>query len=105
MFPKFLESISLNLTKTKRDYLINFKFGHNLLFGIALAITSKIYNEDQESIKKSMLFILDLIVGKDQENDYPTAKSGKEFTGKDSQVIIESTDSQDDEKKSANFQY
>ncbi len=69
MFPKFLESIPIALTKVKRDDLINFKHGHSILFGIALAITSHIYYKDPVSVKKSMTFILDLIIGQDDNMD------------------------------------
>ena len=75
MFPKFLETIPLSLAKVKRDDLINFKFGMHAVFSVALAITSHIYNKDPESIKKSMIFILDLIIGREEVTD--ESKLGK----------------------------
>ena len=69
MFPKFLESIQLNAVKLKRDHLINFKFGHNMMFGFALGVTSYVYNLHPDAVKKSIAFILDLIIGKDQNSN------------------------------------
>lgn len=67
MFPKFLESLPLAARKYKRENLIDFKLGHNVLFGIALAITSDCYFNHPDSIKKSIAFILNLIIGRDEE--------------------------------------
>ena len=66
MAPKFLESISISAEKHKSDFLmlLNFKYGVNVAFAFAMGVTSCMYNKHPYSIKKSISFILDLIIGK-----------------------------------------
>ena len=66
MFPKFLESLPVYLGKMKQDRFFQIKFGHNLLLALTMAITSFVYNTDVGSIKTSILFLLDLVIGRDQ---------------------------------------
>lgn len=65
MFHKFLESLPVYYGKMKQDRLFNIRFGHNLLLALTMGITSYVYNNDVGSIKTSILFLLDLVIGRD----------------------------------------
>ena len=66
MLHKFLESTPVYFGKIKRDRLFQIKFGHHLLLALTMGITSFVYNTDVGSIKTSILFLLDLVIGRDQ---------------------------------------
>ena len=64
MFPKFLEALPAYYAKMKRDSLFQVKYGHSMLLALTMGITSFVYNQDPGSIKNSILFLLDLVIGR-----------------------------------------
>lgn len=65
LLPKCIESIPLYYGKIKQDSLLTFKYGHHFLFAFTMGLVSYVYNKDPEAIKKSIQFLLDYLIGRE----------------------------------------